>query len=108
MLLSRSRLGSTAFSMEMRRQPYWGWEWEASGDRAGFSDPVDGAARSETWLLHQRTSVSGRLNGYLNTQRCVNKGQLTPGGQEGANIHSKLSHAVRATSPTSLQIFVSL
>lgn len=61
--------------------------WEESGDRAGFSDPADGAARSEAWLLHQRTSVSGRLNGCLNTQRCVNKGQLTPRGHEGANVY---------------------
>lgn len=62
--------------------------WEVSGDRAGFSDPVDGAARSEAWLLHQRTSVRGRLNGCLNTQRCVNKGQLTMGGQEGPDVYS--------------------
>jgi len=41
--------------------------WEASGDRARFSDPVDGAARSEEWLLYSRTSVSGRLHGCLNT-----------------------------------------
>lgn len=63
--------------------------WEESVDRAGFSDPADRAARSEAWLPHQRTSVSGRLNGCLNTQRCVKEGQLTPGGQEGANIYSR-------------------
>ena len=40
------------------------------------------------WLLHQRTSVSGGLNGCLNTRRCVNKGHLTPVGQAGANVHS--------------------
>lgn len=62
--------------------------WEESVDRAGSSDPADGAARSEAWLHRQRTSVSGRLNGCLNTQRCVNKGQLTPRGQEGANVNS--------------------
>lgn len=48
--------------------------WEESVDRAGISDTADGAARSEAWLPRLRTSVSGRLNGCLNTQRCVNKG----------------------------------
>lgn len=66
-----------------------GGTWEESVDRAGFSDPADGAARSEAWLPHQRTSVSGRLNGCLNTQRCVKEGQLTPGGQEGASLYSR-------------------
>lgn len=65
-----------------------GGMWEESVDRAGISDPADGAARSEAWLPRQRTSVSGRLNGCLNTQRCVNKGQLTPRRQEGANVYS--------------------
>lgn len=63
--------------------------WEGSVDRAGIGDPADGAARSEAWLPRQRTSVSGRLNGCLNTQRCVNKGQLTPREQEGANVSSR-------------------
>lgn len=66
-----------------------GGMWEESVDRAGISDPADGAARSEAWLPRQRTSVSGRLNGCLNTQRCVNKGQLTPRGQEGSNVYSR-------------------
>lgn len=66
-----------------------GGTWEESVDRAGFSDPADGAARSEAWLPHQRTSVSDRLNACLNTQRCVKKGQLTPRGQEGANVCSR-------------------
>lgn len=65
-----------------------GGMWEESVDRAGISDPADGAARSEAWLPHQRPTVSGRLNGCLNTQRCVNKGELTPRGQEGANVYS--------------------
>lgn len=42
--------------------------WEASGDRTGFNNAEDGAARSQARLLHWRTSVSGRLNGCLNTQ----------------------------------------
>lgn len=57
--------------------------WEVSGDRTGFSNPVDGAARSQAWLLLWRTSMSGRLNGCLNTERFTNKGQLTPGGGGG-------------------------
>lgn len=65
--------------------------WEESVDRAGISDPADGAARSEAWLPRQRPSVSGRLSGCLNTQRCVNKGQLTPRGQEGANVYSRFA-----------------
>lgn len=83
--------------------------WEASGDRAGFGDPVDGAARSEARLLHQRTSVSGRLNGCPNTQRCVNKGQLTPGGQGGSNVYShKVTCCHRSTGNLKLNTAESL
>lgn len=54
--------------------------WEVSGDRTGLSNTADGATRSQTWPLHQRTCVSGRLNGCLNTHRLVNKGQIALGG----------------------------
>lgn len=54
--------------------------WEVSGDRTGLSNTADGATRSQTWLLHRRTCVSGRLNGCLNTHGLVNKGQIAPGG----------------------------
>lgn len=63
-----------------------GWGWEQSGDRPGFSNAVDGAARSQAWLLHWRTSVSGRLNGCLNTERLVDKGHLAPGRQERGKL----------------------